>query len=159
MLALGAVASVTPAAAETVQERGFGHVKGQTVVTMDASAAVALDFFDIKLGVLRPATGTTPAFTFPVYGNPNDGTTELVGGLQFTANDKCFAVYAPVIDTKKGVVKVWATTGDRIDLFTLNGQSLVLTEAGAQALNRGLGFGGLFSAGFQFGGYATTLTA
>jgi hypothetical protein len=160
MLAAGAMAaSVTPAAAETVQESGYGHVKGQTVVTLDAGAAFALRFFKVQLDALRPATAAAPAYTFPVAGNPHDRTTELVGGLNFTAGDKCFAAYAPVINTKTNVVKAWVNGGKRIDLFSLQDDKLVLTAAGATALNEALGFNGLFSAGFLFGTYTTTLNS
>jgi hypothetical protein len=157
VLAVGLTAvSVTPAAAQTVQESRF---KGQTVVTVDGSAVVALDFFNIRVKALPLATGSTPAYTFPVYRTPADGSTELAGGLQFTANARCFPVIAPVIDTTAGVMKVWLSDGQRIDLFSLNGSKLVLTAPGAEALNSGLGFNGLFSAGFLFGEFQTTLTA
>ncbi|RSM60140.1 hypothetical protein DMH04_54525 [Kibdelosporangium aridum] len=156
ILAAGVMAvSVVPANAETTHETGF--VKGQTVVTLDPGAAFALRFFKVQLDTLRPATAAAPAYTFPVFGNPYDGTTELAGGLRFTANDKCFAAYAPVVNTKAGVVKAWVNGGARIELFKIDGAKLVLTEAGAKGLNDALGFTGLFTAGFVFGTYQTTL--
>lgn len=156
MLAAGVMAvSVVPANAETAYEARF--IKGQTVVTVDSGAAFALRFFKVELDTLRPATAAAPAYTFPVFGYPHDGTTELAGGFKFTANDKCFFAYAPVVNTRTGVVKAWVNGGERIDLFKIDGVKLVLTEAGAKGLNDALGFTGLFTAGFLFGTYQTTL--
>ncbi|TCO58434.1 hypothetical protein [Actinocrispum wychmicini] len=156
VLAVGlTVTAVAPASAETVQQTRF--IKGQTAVTVDAQAVVALDFFDVKVSVVWPASGTSPAFTFPVYGNPNDGTTELAGGLVFQANDKCADAILPVIDTNTGVVRAWVNSGRRVEVFKVDGDKLVLTAAGAQWLNSSLGFNGLFTAGFLFGTFKTTL--
>ncbi|MBP2320938.1 hypothetical protein JOF56_001323 [Kibdelosporangium banguiense] len=152
LLALGLTAA--PAVAETTSQES-SYYKGKTVVTVDPGAVTAFGFFNIRVDALRPASGASPAYTFPVQRNRH-GVTELAGGLQFTANDKCLAAYAPVVNTKTGVVKAWVSSGGKIDLFSLNGQSLVLTDAGAKALNDGLGFTGLFSVGFVFGTYATT---
>ena len=146
LLAVG----VTAAPVATAQESSVEQSRTQIVVTVDANAAVAFKFFNITLSALQPATGSTPAFTFPSSRN------QLVGGVKFTANDKCFAFYAPKIDTAAGVVKAWVSSGDRINFFSLNGQSLVLTAEGATALNAGLGFDGLFTEGFVFGTYATS---
>jgi hypothetical protein len=58
------------------------------------------------------------------------------------------------------VVTARVDPGQRIDFFNIQGgDTWVLTAAGAQALNSGLGFNGLFSAGFVFGKFVTTLTA
>ncbi|CAM4003113.1 hypothetical protein KIPE111705_35715 [Kibdelosporangium persicum] len=150
LLAAGVSASVmaAPALAETGQESR--HHWAKTTVTVDSGAAVALDFFGIKLTALWPATGSTPTFTFPVCAK-RGGVVELLGGLRFTANDKAFTVYAPVVNTDIGVVKA-----GRLELFSIDGQNLVLTAAGAQALNESLGFSGLFSQGFLFGSFVTS---
>lgn len=153
LLALGLTAA--PAVAETTSQES-SHYKGKTVVTVDSGAVAALEFFNIRVSALRPATGVTPSYTLPVASSRN-GITELAGGLQFTANEKCFVAYAPVVNAHTGVVKAWVNGGKRIELFTIDGQSLLLTDAGANALNEGLGFTGLFSTGFVFGSFATSV--
>jgi hypothetical protein len=153
LLAMGLTAA--PAVAQTTTQEST-HYKGQTVVTVDSGAVTALEFFDIRISALRPATGVTPSYTLPVHSNRH-GITELAGGLQFTANEKCFVAYAPVINARTGVVKAWVNGGKKVDLFTLDGQSLVLTDAGAKALNEGLGFTGLFATGFVFGTFAISV--
>ncbi|ALG06525.1 hypothetical protein [Kibdelosporangium phytohabitans] len=156
VLSLGATPALAApgaeAGAETVQDLSF-H-KSRTVVTVDAGATAAFDFFGITLDALRPASGGASTYTFPACVRRN-GVTELAGGLKFTANAKSVKVNSVVINTRTDVVKA-VVAGRRVDLFTLDGQHLVLTTAGADALNKGLGFDALFAEGFVFGGYATT---
>nr|WP_042190236.1 hypothetical protein [Kibdelosporangium sp. MJ126-NF4]CEL19183.1 hypothetical protein [Kibdelosporangium sp. MJ126-NF4]CTQ95016.1 hypothetical protein [Kibdelosporangium sp. MJ126-NF4] len=153
LLVLGVGAS--PALAETgttaTQQAAFHNQ--QTVVTVDSGAATALEFFNIKLDALRPAFGTaTTNYTFPAC--TRNGVTELSGGLKFAANDKTVKVTSIVINTNTKAVKA-SLNGRRTDVFSLDGQNLVLTAAGATALNTGLGFDGLFAEGFLFGGFTT----
>ena len=150
----------TPALAATGAETGVEPTPAarsltsqKTVVTVDAGAAAALDFFAIKLDALRPASADATAYTFPACVLPG-GLTLLGGGLKFTANSKTVKVNSIVISARTGVVKAMVA-GRWIDVFSLNGQNLVLTTAGANALNKGLGFDGLFAEGFLFGGFVT----
>ncbi|ONI77745.1 hypothetical protein ALI144C_30325 [Actinosynnema sp. ALI-1.44] len=157
LLALGLGIGATPAlAADTgvveLAREARTHTS-QTVVTVDSGAAVAFEFFTIKLEALRPASATGLAYAFPACVRHN-GTAELAGGLKFTTGNKYVKVNSIVIDPRNNVVKA-SVAGRRIDVFSLNGQNLVLTAAGANALNKGLGFDGLFAEGFVFGEFVT----
>ncbi|GLZ43065.1 hypothetical protein [Actinokineospora sp. NBRC 105648] len=167
-LLFGAGTAATAAPAPSVPAAAFAlgqPVVGRSDILVDPAAVESLGYFGIQSlvigGRVQTVNGQTTQ-TFDVVGNPNDGTVEHRGALLLTTPDGVEVWWSLVIDKNRGVLTGYENLSRRIDLFTLGaptsaGAPLVLTQAGADALNRNLGFDELFSQGFVYGYVKTTL--
>ena len=142
------LATVAPASAAPTK-------KGQTVVTLDATAAGVITRLGVAVAPTGPASASGLAFTFPVVGRTGDAVIQHVGGLSLTAGDTVVTLSNFWIDTSTGVVSGIVDDTVRVPLFTLGaeapaGLSLQLTSAAATYLNDAFGVP-TFTAGLVIG--------
>lgn len=131
---------------------------GSTTMTLNSGFTKYLKTFDIKTSKISPAKLKGSKATFTVTGGSLDPTTgkgevTLGGGLKFTAGKSSAPIKALVLNTSKKSL-TGKVAGKKVKIATLAGWSfkrngfgvnltikkLKLTSAGANALNKKLGF-------------------
>lgn len=138
--ALAAPATAAPASHSTAWGQFF---KGRTDLTLDPAAAAALTSLGVKVKpVFAGKTGS--AISFPIIGNPADGTIEHIGGLVLQSGHTRLYLTNYTIDLNRGVLSGLVNFRQRADLFTLGaatpqGVTLALTPGAASVLNSTFG--------------------
>jgi hypothetical protein len=133
-LAVAAVlATVAPAGAAPTK-------KGQTVVTLDSTAAGVITGLGVTVAPTGLSSASGLAFTFPIVGRTGDARIQHVGGLSLTAGETVVTLSNFSIDTDSGVVSGVVDDTVRVPLFTLgadtdDGLALELTQVAAGYLN------------------------
>ncbi|PPK64862.1 hypothetical protein V5P93_006265 [Actinokineospora auranticolor] len=140
---------------------------GKTTIIVDPSLVEGLGYYGIQSLVLFGTSQVVDGYTtqtFDVIGDPTDGTVEHRGALVLADSDGVEVLWQLVIDNNRRVVVAQDNLRGRIDLFTFGsntsaGVPLLLTEAGAAAINRGLRLDGVFTSGITYGYVKTALNA
>ena len=112
LAAAAVLATVAPASAAPTK-------KGQTVVTLDSTAAGVITGLGVAVAPTGPASASGLAFTFPVVGRTGDAVIQHVGGLSLTAGETVVTLSNFWIDTDSGVVTGVVDDTVRVPLFTL----------------------------------------
>lgn len=139
-MTLGAALAVAVVLATVAPASAAPTKKGQTVVTLDPTAAGVITGLGVAVAPTGPASASGLAFTFPVVGRTGDAVIQHVGGLSLTAGETVVTLSNFSIDTGTGVVSGVVDDTVRAPLFTLGAQStdgleLELTEVAADYLN------------------------
>jgi hypothetical protein len=139
-MTLGAALAVAAVLATVAPASAAPTKKGQTVVTLDTTAAGVITGLGVAVAPTGPANAAGLAFTFPIVGRTGDAVIQHVGGLSLTAGETVVTLSNFWIDTDSGIVYGVVDDTVRVPLFTLgdatdDGLALELTEVAAEYLN------------------------